>query len=892
MITGYIVEKRDIPEGRWIKANFTNIIETHFTITGLIENCKYDFRIIAKNAVGTISKPSCNTGPITAKDEAEPPRCSTDPEYIQAIVVNAGESFKLEADVYGRPMPTIQWFKDDKEIENSSRCEIKNTESRTMVENLAEGAMYYFRVMAENEYGVSQPIETKSAVRVCEVPLSVRNVTLTDVTKVSASLAWEKPEHDGGSRIMGYAIEMQVKGTDKWTVATSTKTCEGTVAGLISGQEYLFRVLAYNEKGKSDPKILATPVTANDLTVEPSFKLLFNTYSVKSGDDLKIEIMVTGCPKPKITWMKDGLSLKQTTRINPINTPTSTILQIKEACKDDFGKYSVTATNCAGDSKEEIVIIVFDKPGPPTGPIQINDVTNNSVTVSWEPPEYKECFIARDPCDSPGTPEPVIICRNHVTLQWMKPQYDGGSKVTGYIIEKRDLPEGRWMKANFTNVAETEFTVTGLSEGEKYEFRIIARNAAGIFSQPSESTGPIADVVVINAGCTLALDANVYGKPEPDVIWLKDGKKFEVTTQKVDIKTTSKSTVLIVKDCTREDSGCYNLILSNIGGTKTIPITVKVLDRPGSPEGPLQVTEVTADACCLSWGEPLQDGGAAVDHYIVEKRDTSKLSWTVVKPKVKALSCKVTNLLVGNEYIFRTMAVNKYGISEPLESEPVTAKHPFKPPSPPSMPEATCITGDSMVIKWEQPEYNGGSDIHNYHLEKRDKDGVRWTKCNKTELSDLNFKVTGLTEGHFYEFRVSAENEAGVGPPSEPSLFYRACNVTDHTSSTVTLSWSKPLDDGGAYIKGYIVEMKEVTHEDWSTCTPSTGIQATQYKVEKLKENTKYNFRICAFNAEGVGEHADIHGSIAAVEKQEVPEAELDAELRKVVSVRASGTLR
>uniref|UniRef100_A0A8C9SSG4 Titin-like n=1 Tax=Scleropages formosus TaxID=113540 RepID=A0A8C9SSG4_SCLFO len=412
------------------------------------------------------------------------------------------------------------------------------------------------------------------------------------------------------------------------------------------------------------------------------------------------------------------------------------------------------------------------------------------------------------------------------------------------------------------------------------------------------------DVVVINAGCTLALDANVYGKPEPDVIWLKDGKKFEVTTQKVDIKTTSKSTVLIVKDCTREDSGCYNLILSNIGGTKTIPITVKVLDRPGSPEGPLQVTEVTADACCLSWGEPLQDGGAAVDHYIVEKRDTSKLSWTVVKPKVKALSCKVTNLLVGNEYIFRTMAVNKYGISEPLESEPVTAKHPFKPPSPPSMPEATCITGDSMVIKWEQPEYNGGSDIHNYHLEKRDKDGVRWTKCNKTELSDLNFKVTGLTEGHFYEFRVSAENEAGVGPPSEPSLFYRACNaarppgppnhpkVTDHTSSTVTLSWSKPLDDGGAYIKGYIVEMKEVTHEDWSTCTPSTGIQATQYKVEKLKENTKYNFRICAFNAEGVGEHADIHGSIAAVEKQEVPEAELDAELRKVVSVRASGTLR
>ena len=103
--------------------------------------------------------------------------------------------------------------------------------------------------------------------------------------------------------------------------------------------------------------------------------------------------------------------------------------------------------------------------------------------------KVSECFVARDPCDPPGSPEPITIAKDQITLKWTKPHYDGGSKVTGYIVEMRELPEGRWMKANFTNVIETEFTITGLTENHKYDFRIFARTAAGIFSEPSENTG-------------------------------------------------------------------------------------------------------------------------------------------------------------------------------------------------------------------------------------------------------------------------------------------------------------------------------------------------------------------------------------------------------------------
>ena len=979
----------------------------------------------------------------------------------------------------------------------------KCTKTTFKVENLIEGAMYYFRVMAENDYGVGQAVETKTASKASEVPLPVGKVSLTDVTKNSASLVWDKPEHDGGSRIGGYLIEMQPKGTDKWGVATNTKTCEGTVKGLTAGTEYLFRIIAYNEKGKSEPKALAAPVVASDMTMEPCIKMQFNTYSVLAGKDLKLEFPVLGRPKPKVAWTKDGQPLKVTSRVNVINTPTTTGIQIGEASKEDFGKYSITATNTAGTITEDMSVIILDKPGRPKGPLKVVEVSNTFVHLSWDPPEYmggcqvknyivekrdtttttwqsvttqlartafkvtklktgaeyqfriiaenrygkgasldsksivvqypykppgppgtpyvksatkemmviewnepvndggstvigyhleskerssimwnklnktlitdtlfkicnleenigyefrvyaenivgigrcsktSESFVARDPCDPPGAPEAVSISKNLIKIQWTKPQYDGGSKVNGYIVERKDhsSEDKRWVRANFTNIIETEYVVTGLTENEQYEFRVIARNAAGVFSGPSDSSGPITatdeiepprasmdpkykDVIVVNAGESLLLDADIHGKPIPDVVWLKEGKEMDKALR-IEVKTTQKRAAITIKDITKLDSGHYDLVLRNLGGTKTFPITVKVLDKPGPPTGPMKMTGIMSDRCVLAWSEPTLDGGASITHYILEKRETSRLSWTVAAPNIKGLFYKLKNLLPANEYIFRVRAVNKYGAGEFLESEPIIARNPYKPPSAPGTPEASQITKDSMVLSWTIPEQTGGADIEGYHLEKRDKDSIRWTKCNRQKLTDTHFKVTGLLTDHFYEFRVAAENEAGMGDLSELSLFYRACNattppgpphhpkVTDYTKSSVSLSWGKPAFDGGAYVKGYIVEMREYTplpevteeaevapavetpvEKEWTMCTPPAGIQATKLTIKDLKEGGEYQFRVCAINSEGVGEAANVHSTVVTSDRVEAPEMELDADLRKVVSVRAGGTLR
>ena len=90
--------------------------------------------------------------------------------------------------------------------------------------------------------------------------------------------------------------------------------------------------------------------------------------------------------------------------------------------------------------------------------------------------------------DPPSTPEYVDVISESVKLKWDAPKRYGGSKSVAYNVEKRQ-GQGRWLKTNFSDVTDAEFIVTGLTCGERYEFRVIARNAIGTVSPPSQSSG-------------------------------------------------------------------------------------------------------------------------------------------------------------------------------------------------------------------------------------------------------------------------------------------------------------------------------------------------------------------------------------------------------------------
>lgn len=102
-------------------------------------------------------------------------------------------------------------------------------------------------------------------------------------------------------------------------------------------------------------------------------------------------------------------------------------------------------------------------------------------------PTNSQCPV---PAEPPSNLRISDITKNSITLAWQKPNYDGGSPLTGYIIEKREGANARWSKANLTNIMDTRFCVTGLTQDESYEFRVMAKNAVGSVSNPSMTAGP------------------------------------------------------------------------------------------------------------------------------------------------------------------------------------------------------------------------------------------------------------------------------------------------------------------------------------------------------------------------------------------------------------------
>lgn len=93
-------------------------------------------------------------------------------------------------------------------------------------------------------------------------------------------------------------------------------------------------------------------------------------------------------------------------------------------------------------------------PGPPIGPLAVSEITKHTCALSWHPPKY-----------------------------------DGGLKITHYIVERKDINSNHWICIS-TTCKDTNFLVQGLTEGNEYVFRIIAVNDNGL-SPPLEGVNPI-----------------------------------------------------------------------------------------------------------------------------------------------------------------------------------------------------------------------------------------------------------------------------------------------------------------------------------------------------------------------------------------------------------------
>lgn len=565
-------------------------------------------------------------------------------------------------------------------------------------------------------------------------------------------------------------------------------------------------------------------------------------YIVKAGKDVELSVPLKGRPAPSASWCKGEECIDRDPKYEFHHSDTSTVLVMREVTRLDTGKYTVKIENGVGKPKTlTLSVKVQDTPAQCQNLI-LKDVTRGKVTLSWEPPlldggaeitnyvvekrdsskrsysavtskctdttytiedlSEKTSFFFRvlaenehgigDPCEThepvkaTETPGPVKdismkdSSKTSVTLQWIKPDYDGGSIISDYIVEKK-LKDEEWSLGGTSK--QCEFEVKKLKEHSEVFFRVAARNEKG--QGDFVETGPITVIdYIITPEASLAdypdgtlsvrLGHNVHielpykGKPKPSVLWLKDNLPLKESDQ-IRFKTTGSKATLMIKNVRKDNEGKYTLTLDNKVNRRSFHVHVITLGPPSKPVGPINLDEVRAESIMISWEEPNDDGGGNITCYTVEKRDTSKPDWKMACSSVQDTRFKVPNLIKGVQYQFRVCAENRYGVSEPLLSQMVIAKHQFRPPGPPGKPVVYNVTNDGMTIQWEQPIYDGGTPIQGFHVEKKEMNSIMWQKVNTVLVKETDYRILDLIEGLEYSFRVYAQNDAGFSRMSDES---------------------------------------------------------------------------------------------------------------------------
>lgn len=325
--------------------------------------------------------------------------------------------------------------------------------------HLTEGVEYIFKVKCENLGGHSDYSEetapivptTPVEVRAPAFKEELRNLSVkyksnaTLVCKITGQpkpvIKWfrrGKEVHSDGKKIK----IQEFKGGYHQLVITEADEEDSTV----------YQIRATNQGGS----ICAT--VSLDVEIPAKIHLPKNLKDKEAipalrGEMVNIKIPFGGKPDPVITWQKGQDLIDSNGHYQVIVTRSFTSLVFPNGIeKKDAGFYIVCAKNRFGIDQQTVELDVADVPDPPRG-IKASDVSRDSVT-----------------------------------LNWVAPANDGGSKVISYIIEKCPTTAERWERV--AQSRDTHYTVINLFGGTSYQFRVIAENKFGQ-SAPSETSGPV-----------------------------------------------------------------------------------------------------------------------------------------------------------------------------------------------------------------------------------------------------------------------------------------------------------------------------------------------------------------------------------------------------------------
>ncbi|XP_068161151.1 myosin binding protein Cb isoform X3 [Antennarius striatus] len=310
----------------------------------------------------------------------------------------------------------------------------------------------------------------------------------------------------------------------------------------------------------------------------------------------------------------------------------------------------------------------------------------NSIGMS-QPSLNSKPFMPIAPTSEPTRLSVHDVTDSTCSLKWLAPERIGAGGLDGYIIEYCKEGDTEWVVANKDLCERQWYVVRDLPVGEKINFRVAAVNVAGR-SPPATLTQPVTIREIMEhpkirlprelrtkyirkVGEKINLTIPFQGKPRPVATWYKDGKPIDEKI--INVRNSNVDSILFIRSAEREHSGKYELVLKIENMEDRATIEIRIVEKPGPPVN-VRVTDIWGFNAALEWEPPKDDGNCEITGYTIQKADMKTKEWFTVYEHNRRVNCTVSDLIMGNEYMFRIYSENFCGLSEEPRQSKNTAK--------------------------------------------------------------------------------------------------------------------------------------------------------------------------------------------------------------------------
>ncbi|SCG14278.1 Fibronectin type III domain-containing protein [Micromonospora echinofusca] len=801
--TGYRLHRRDVTTGQTHFSRESAVATgTSAKIGFLYSGHTYEFRVSAVNTAGE-GTPSTT---VTAVPRIAPPPA---PASVTAVADDAGSitvSWDQVPDAWGYDLLERDLTAGDSEFNLALRPGSTDTQVRR--ENLEHGHLYEFALVTRNGGGESPRSAIATATAQYALPPAPTGLTATPRSDGSVALAWTAP-----APLLWYMVYQRDVTAGEAAFTQLPLPVEGTAITadfLHHGHTYEWKVSATNRGGEGP----ASGVVQGTSTMAPPAAPTNLRATVGDG---------------KVTLVWDAPSDNVFYHIYQRNVTTGEgeftelPLPITECCtmtpefltNNETYEFKVAASNQGGTGAASTAIQVT--PRAPT-PAKVTGLT--------------------------ATPQ----SNGSIRLQWTGP--------TGnywYDVYRRDVTAG----GSFTKLPLPVTTCCAMTDSllvhrHVYAYKVVANNG---------TDGPASDIVQATSNYSPPpapqnLRARAAGDGSVDLDWDPVGPNIDYWIYQRDVtagQTSFQKLPLPLTDSAFSAGLLANghqyefkVSASNQGGEGATSAAVRVTALGGLPARPANLSADVGNATVrLTWTASATSG---VSYDVYQRDVTAGQSWQKLPYPVTTCCAFSGSLLTnGHTYEWRVVATNVHGSSA---ASNVVSGRPM-PPLPGSPSNLVRTVGDGTVrLTWTaSPSPNVSYDVYQRDVTA----GQSWRKLPYA-VGCCSFNGGLLTNGHTYEWKVSATNMTGSsgfsntvsGRPMPPLPSAPSGLTATPKSNGVTLKWTASTPSNVSYS---IYQRDVTTGQSWQKLP--LGVSCCTFNGALLINGHTYEWKVLASNITG-----------------------------------------